>query len=275
GSVSNRMAYEAYVLVFVAGLIAAFGTSLGAVPLFWLDDISDALDVGLWGFAGGLMASASVFGLLYEAYLHDSPIWMVGIGFVVGILLVIGAHSLVERFEDYEPEDMATADFQTMLNILIVLFVHSFPEGIAIGISFGELNAIQQGHGFHVLGFAVPFVAVVLTLSLAIHNIPEGVATAIPMRDTVSNARMWGAAFFTSIPQPVGAVIAFYFIRIFEQLLGFGYGLSAGAMLYLVVADVIPDGLESGEDLPNNGRTYLTAGAFVGFISMVPLLFML
>ncbi|MFB6080345.1 MAG: ZIP family metal transporter [Haloferacaceae archaeon] len=269
------MAYEAYVLVFVSGLIAAFGTSLGAVPLFWMDDISDRLDVGLWGFAGGLMASASVFGLLYEAYLHDSSVWLVGAGFVAGILLVIGAHRLVEQFQDYEPEDMATADFQTMLNILIVLFVHSFPEGIAIGISFGELNAITQGHGIHVLGFAIPLVAVVLTLSLAIHNIPEGVATAIPMRGTVSNSRMWGAAFFTSIPQPIGAVVAFYFIRIFEQLLGFGYGLSAGAMLYLVVADVIPDGLESGEDLPKSGRGYLTVGAVIGFVSMIPLLFIL
>ncbi|MFB6073739.1 MAG: ZIP family metal transporter [Haloarculaceae archaeon] len=269
------MAYGAYVLVFVAGLIAAFGTSLGAVPLFWLDDISDRLDVGLWGFAGGLMASASVFGLLYEAYLHDSPLWEVAVGFVVGILLVVGAHSLVERFEDYEPEEMATADFETMVSILIVLFVHSFPEGIAIGISFGELNAIQVGHGFQILGFAVPFVAVVLTLSLAIHNVPEGVATAIPMRGTVSNARMFGAAFFTSIPQPIGAVVAFYFIRIFEQLLGFGYGLSAGAMLYLVAADVIPDGLESGDDLPNRGRGYLTVGLAIGFAAMIPLLFIL
>jgi len=269
------MAWQEYALVFGAGLIAAFGTGLGAVPLFWLDDVDDKLDVGLWGFAGGLMASASVFGLLYEAYLHHSSIVLTGGGFLAGIALVIGAHRLVERFDDYQPEDMATGDYRTMMNILVVLFVHSFPEGIAIGISFGELDAIQHGTGIHFMGFAIPLVAVILTVSLAIHNIPEGVATAIPMRGMVSNARMWGAAFFTSIPQPVGALVAFYFIRIFEQLLGFGYGLSAGAMLYLVAADVIPDGLEAGEDLPNDGRGYLSAGALIGFVSMIPLLFLL
>ena len=268
------MAWRAYVLVFVAGLIAAIGTSLGAVPLFWLDDVSDRFNVSLWGFAGGLMASASVFGLLYEAYLHDSTILLTGGGFVGGIALVVIAHRIVEQFDDYQPKDMAEADFRTMLNIIAVLFVHSFPEGIAIGVSFAELNALQHGGGIDLLGFAVPVVAVVLTVSLAIHNIPEGIATAIPMREKLSNGKMFGAAFFTSIPQPVGALVAFYFVRLFSRFLGFGYGLAAGAMLYLVVDDVLPEGLDAGESLPNE-KWYLTAGAAVGFLSMMPLIFLL
>jgi len=267
--------WKAYLLVFAAGLVAAFGTSLGAIPLFWLDDVNDRLDVGLWGFAGGLMASASIFGLLFEAYKHHSSIWLTGGGFVVGVLLVVVAHGVVERFDDYRPADMAEGDFRTMLNIVAVLFVHSFPEGVAIGVSFAELDALQHGQGFHVLGFAVPLVAIVLTGSLAIHNVPEGIATAIPMREQMSNGEMWGTAFFTSIPQPVGAVVAFYFVRLFIQFLGFGYGLAAGAMLYLVADDVLPEGLEAGEELPANGRSYLAAGAFVGFVAMVPLVFVL
>ncbi|MFB6165312.1 MAG: ZIP family metal transporter [Haloarculaceae archaeon] len=264
--------WHAYVLVFVAGLIAAFGTSLGAVPLFFVENIDDRLDVGLWGLAGGLMASASVFGLLYEAYQHHSTLLQVGGGFVVGALLVVGAHEFVERV-DYQPEDMAEADATTLLNIFVVLFVHSFPEGIAIGVSFAQLNT---GSGFHWLGFTIPILAVVMTASLAIHNIPEGIATAIPMREQMSNAKMWAAAFVTSIPQPIGAVVAFYAVVLAEQFLGFGYGLAAGAMLYLVVDDVLPEGLEAGESLSDGAaKTWLAAGTAVGFVAMLPLIFVL
>ncbi len=268
------MNWGPYVLVFVAGLIAAFGTSLGAVPLFWVDDIGDRLDVGLWGFAGGLMASASVFGLLFEAYKKDSSWLLVGAGIVCGIILVIGAHYVVEHYgPDFQPEDIAQGDFQTILNILLVLFVHSFPEGLAIGVSFAELD---HSGGIHILGFTVPFVAIAITGSLAIHNFPEGLATAIPINDVdgIGNGRMWGAAFFTSLPQPVGAVIAFYFVRLAQQFLGFGYGFAAGSMLYLVIGDVLPEGLEAGEGLSNPGW-YLSVGLVIGFVVFIPLVFIL
>lgn len=268
------MDWTSFALVFVAGLIAAFGTSLGAVPLFWLDDIGDRLDVGLWGFAGGLMASASVFGLLYEAWKHHSAWWLVGGGIACGVILVIVAHKIVEEYGmDYKPEDIAKGDFQTILNILLVLFVHSFPEGIAIGVSFAQLNS---SNGINVLGFTIPVLAVVLTGSLAIHNIPEGIATAIPMNDEgISNWKMWAGAFFTSIPQPVGAVVAFYFVILAQQFLGFGYGFAAGSMLYLVADDVLPEGLEAGEDLPNSGKKYLAGGAIIGFVAFAPLILIL
>ncbi|ODR80209.1 hypothetical protein BG842_18855 [Haladaptatus sp. W1] len=268
------MSWGPYALVFVAGLIAAFGTSLGAVPLFWVDAIDDKLDVGLWGFAGGLMASASVFGLLFESYKKDSSLLLVGGGIVSGIVLVIVAHRVVDRYgTNYRPEDIAMGDFQTILNILLVLFVHSFPEGLAIGVSFAELN---RSGGIHLLGFSVPFVAIAITGSLAIHNFPEGLATAIPINDVdgIGNGRMWGAAFFTSLPQPVGAVIAFYFVRLAEQFLGFGYGFAAGSMLYLVIGDVLPEGLEAGENV-SSAKWYLSAGVLVGFVAFVPLVFVL
>jgi len=269
------MHWHAYVLVFVAGLVAAFGTSLGAVPLFFVEDIDTRLNVGLWGLAGGLMASASVFGLLYEAYRHHSSIWLTGGGFVCGALLVVVAHRVVERME-YEPEDMAEADASTLLNIFVVLLVHSFPEGIAIGVSFAELNALQHGGGIHVLGFTIPILAVVMTAALAIHNVPEGIATAIPMREKMSNVKMWAAAFFTSVPQPIGAVVAFYFVVLAQEFLGFGYGFAAGAMLYLVADDVLPEGLEAGEELADSrAKTYLGAGAFIGFVAMAPLILFL
>ena len=260
------------ILVLVAGCIAAFGTGVGTVPLFWIRDISDRVNVGLWGLAGGLMASASVFGLLAEAFKEHSSIWFVGAGFVCGALLVVGAHYLVEKFGgEAEPEDIAEANFQTFLNVLTVLFVHSFPEGVAIGVSFAELN---KGTGFHWFGFTVPVVALVITGALAIHNMPEGLAVGIPLRknEGVSNSYMFGAATLTSVPQPIAAVIAFYFVRIAIQFLGFGYGFAAGSMLYLVADDIIPEGLEEGEDLPDGGKKPMATGLVVGIVAMLPLL---
>ncbi|MFB6121619.1 MAG: ZIP family metal transporter [Halobacteriaceae archaeon] len=264
--------WHAYVLVFVAGLVAAFGTSLGAVPLFFVEDIDDRVDVSLWGFAGGLMASASVFGILYEALVNVGDVVLTAGGFAAGILLVVVAHRIVHRM-NYEPADMAQADATTMLNIFVVLLVHSFPEGIAIGVSFAHLRTDQ---GIHVLGFAIPVLAVVMTLALAIHNVPEGIATAIPMRGKMSNGEMWGAAFFTSIPQPIGAVAAFYFVVLAQEFLPFGYGLAAGAMLFLVAEDVLPEGLEAGESLDASAaKRFLAGGAALGFVAMAPLVLFL
>ncbi len=262
-----------YLLVLAAGLVAAFSTGLGTVPLFWFRDIETRVDVTLWGVAGGLMASALIFGLLYEAYLDHSSLLFVGGGFVVGILFVLGAHEIVERF-DYQPTDIAEADFRTITNILVVLFVHSFPEGLAIGVSFAALNF---GDGIHWLGFTIPTLAIVMTTALAIHNIPEGIAVGIPLskQSSVSNARMWWAAVLTSVPQPIGALIAFYFVRLAQQFLGFGYGVAAGAMIYLVIDDILPEGLEVGESLPQRGVPYLAGGTLLGFVAMMPLLFLL
>ena len=268
------MALGSYVLVFVAGLIMALGTGLGTVPLFFLEDVGDRLNVGLWGFAGGLMASASVFGLLYEAWKEDTTLLMGGAGVVGGIVLVIAAHRLIGRLDvDPDAHDIAEGDFATLANIFFVLLVHSFPEGVAVGVSFAALNGSS---GVHLLGFTVPVLAIVITLTLAIHNMPEGVTVAVPLlgEESYGKLRTFGAAVFTSVPQPIGAVVAFYFVNLARRFLGFGYGFAAGAMLLLVAQDVLPEGLEAGEALPNP-RVVLGSGFAVGVIAMVPLLFVL
>jgi len=268
------MALAEYLLVFVAGLIMALGTGLGTVPLFFLNEVGDRLNVGLWGLAGGLMASASVFGLLFEAWKKHTTLLMGGAGVLGGVILVVLAHQVIDRMDtDPDAHDIAEGDFSTLANIFFVLFVHSFPEGIAVGVSFAELNG---SNGVHLLGFTIPVIAIIMTLTLAIHNMPEGVTVAVPLlgEDSYGKARTFGAAVFTSLPQPIGAVVAFYFVNIAQQFLGFGYGFAAGAMLFLVAQDVLPEGLEAGEALPNP-RWVLGAGFAIGVIAMVPLLFIL
>ncbi|WP_435175491.1 ZIP family metal transporter [Halorussus sp. AFM4] len=304
---------ENLVLVFVAGLVTALATGLGALPFFVVDDFSDRWNVALWGLASGIMVSASLFGLVNEGLAYAAggfPTLMVA-GLLAGVALVEVADRALEAVDlggdaggghdeehehaadddhsherdepvhadgghghdDHaaEAEAIATGDLRTLVLVLGILTVHSFPEGVAIGVSFAELGF---GGGIPILGFSVPLLAVFMTVAISIHNVPEGLAISIPMRAmNVSKWRMVGAAVFSSLPQPIGAVVAFAFVRWAREFLPFGFGFAAGAMIYLVATEFIPEALETGEDLPGEGHRELLAGLAAGIAAMVPLMY--
>ncbi|ELZ85593.1 metal transporter family GufA protein [Haloferax elongans ATCC BAA-1513] len=261
--------FAALVFVFVAGLITAIATGLGALPFFFVSDVSDRWNVALWGVASGIMVSASVFGLIFEGLANGTPLQL-GIGLLAGVVLVVVAHYVIEGAE-VNPKNYEEADFRKLVMILGILTVHSFPEGVAVGVSFADLGL--EG-GFEVFGLAVPLLAVFMTIAISIHNIPEGLAISIPLRSmNVPNWKLVWWAIFSSLPQPIGAVIAFYFVRIAREFLPFGFGFAAGAMVFLVLTEFIPEALELGEHLPRGGKAELLAGLAAGFAVMVPLAF--
>jgi len=140
---------------------------------------------------------------------------------------------------EVDPGEYADADFRKLILILGILTVHSFPEGVAIGVSFAELNFAG---GVQFLGFVVPLLGIFMTVAISIHNIPEGIAISIPLRSMgVSEFRMAWWAVFSSLPQPIGAVLAFYFVRIAREFLPFGYGFAAGAMLFVISDEIVPE----------------------------------
>ncbi|ERG94052.1 ZIP family metal transporter [Haloquadratum walsbyi] len=170
-----------------------------------------------------------------------------------------------------EAKAFADGDVKTLLLILGILTVHSFPEGVAVGVSFAEIGF---DGGIGIFGIAIPLLAVFMTVAISIHNIPEGTAIAIPMRAMgLSKWRMVGAAVFSSLPQPIGAVIAFAFVTWAESFLPFGFGFAAGAMIYLVVTEFIPEALETGADLEHGGYRALAGGVIAGVAVMIPLLY--
>ncbi|WP_396613172.1 ZIP family metal transporter [Haloferax sp. S1W] len=261
--------FAALIFVFVAGLVTAIATGLGAVPFFFVSDISDRWNVALWGIASGIMVSASLFGLIFEGLANGTPLQL-GIGMLAGVVLVLVAHHVIEGAE-VSPRKYEEADFRKLLLILGILTVHSFPEGVAVGVSFADLGL--EG-GIEILGLAVPLLAIFMTIAISIHNIPEGLAISIPLRTMdVPNWKLVWWAIFSSLPQPVGAVIAFYFVRIAREFLPFGFGFAAGAMVFLVLTEFIPEALELGEHLPRGGKAELLAGLAAGFAVMVPLAF--
>ncbi|SNZ12838.1 zinc transporter, ZIP family [Natronoarchaeum philippinense] len=290
---------ESLVVVFVAGLITALATGLGAIPFFFVEEFSDRWNVALWGIASGIMLTVSVFGLADEGLAYASsgfPTLLVG-GLLSGVVLVEVSGRILDHtdisnglngeladqiddvqtdgasHEDLAPEAKAFAegDLKKLILILGVLTVHSFPEGVAVGVSFAELGL--EG-GIPILGLSVPLLAIFITVAIAIHNIPEGTAIAIPMRALgLSNWRMVGAAVFSSLPQPIGAVIAFTFVSWAEAFLPAGYGFAAGAMVYLVLTEFVPEALDAGAELPNSGRRELIAGLLAGAVAMLPIVY--
>jgi ZIP family zinc transporter len=211
----------------LAATATALATGLGAVPVWLLGSRAETLRPALLGVAAGVMTVASALGLLKPA-LDEGSAGTVAGGFVVGILfLVIGRRLLGSA--DPEVAGLRGAGVRTSALVFAVLFVHSLPEGFAIGTAYASDTA---GLSLFVI------------LAIGIQNVPEGTSVAIPMEAAgFSRTRQFWAAVGTSAPQPVGAVVAFFAVERVSALLPASFGFAAGAMLALVIAELLPGAL--------------------------------
>ncbi|HET7321438.1 MAG TPA: hypothetical protein VFI96_03015, partial [Longimicrobiaceae bacterium] len=177
--------------VGLMALITALATGLGAVPFLFTHHMSARL-VGLANaLAAGLMIAASLW-LAYEGSLHGAETTALGV--VVGILFVILSSRILGRHQELEWGSLKGADARRSLLLLGIMTAHSLTEGVGLGVSFG---------GGAELG-------VLITVVLALHNIPEGLAislTMVPQGASVKRAAFW--SIFSSIPQPLLAMPAF------------------------------------------------------------------
>lgn len=264
---------ENLLIVFIAGLITDLATGLGTIPFFFVKEFSTRWLISLWGLASGIMLSASFLGLIPEGLKAANEYPVLGsqylsviVGLLIGAALVIVARRIVNDIE-VDPGTFEEADFRKMILILGVLTVHSFPEGVAIGVAFAEMGL---GTGVPVLGYAIPAIGITMTIAISIHNIPEGIAISIPFKASgVSNWKTMGAAIFSSVPQPIGAVLAFVFVTQATAFLPVGYGFAAGAMIYLVLTEFVEEAFEEAEKIGTSGWKEFLAGNLVGFLIMV------
>ena len=236
------------VILLLAACGTALATGLGAVPVFLLGTRAAALTPTLLGFAAGVMAVAAVAGLLIPATQEGSAAEVIG-GLAVGIAFL----ALVRwRFHpDASFMGRTGPGTRTSALVFLVLFVHSLPEGFAVGTAFASDRA---GLSLFVI------------LAIAIQNIPEGTSVAIPMEEAgFSHARQFWAAVATSAPQPVGALIAFFAVEAIGGLLPFSFAFAAGAMLALIVVEMLP------EAYSGPGRAGPSAGIVAGAALMLVL----
>jgi zinc transporter ZupT len=211
--------------VFVAALITALCTGLGALPFLFAPRMS-LLWLGVANaIAAGVMLAASV-GLRRECVAISA--WRTAVGGVVGVALIVLVRRLLHDHDHLEIGALRGADARKAVMIVAIMTAHSFTEGVGVGVSYGG--------GEDLGGF--------VTAAIAIHNIPEGLAISlvlVPRGTSVPVAAGW--SIFSSLPQPLLAVPAFLFVSAFEGLLPAALGFAAGAMVWMVARELLPDAL--------------------------------
>ncbi len=233
--------------VFWAALVSDFATGLGALPFAVFRDAK-----GRWqGFAaaaaGGMMLSASVFALADKA-LHRGNAFEVIAGMLAGAAFFAGSSRLLAGTH-WRIGSLSESDSRQPVLLIATMFVHSIPEGIAIGVGYatGELRF-----------------GLLLATAIAVHNIPEGTAVSLPLRAKGAsvNACFWYSVL-TSVPQPLLAVPAFLLIAVFQPLLPASLGFAGGSMIFLVISELIP------ESLVHCTRTEAAWGVTIGLVAML------
>lgn len=237
------------IVLALAGTGTAFATGLGAIPVSRLGARATALRPALWGLTVGLMSVASVLGLLLPAFDEGSTASVFG-GLGAGTLFLLASRGLLQG-RDVHVGALRGAGVRRSVLVFGVLLVHSLPEGFAIGTAYASQT---EGLGLFVI------------LAIALQNVPEGTSVAIPMEAAgFKPGQQFWAAVATSAPQPAGALIAYALVDQIESLLPISFAFAAGAMLALVVFELVPEAFRRG-----SMRT-AAAGTLVGALLMLVL----
>ncbi|PQQ09427.1 putative zinc transporter [Prunus yedoensis var. nudiflora] len=203
----------------------AAATGLGAVPFFFVE--LDPQWAGLCnGMAAGVMLAAS-FDLVQEGQGHGAGNWVV-IGLLAGGLFILLCKKFLEQYGEVSMLDIKGADATKVVLVIGIMTLHSFGEGSGVGVSFAGSKGFSQG--------------LLVTLAIAVHNIPEGLAVSMVLASrgvSPQNAMLWSV--ITSLPQPIVAVPSFICADAFSKFLPFCTGFAAGCMIWMVVAEVLPD----------------------------------
>jgi ZIP family zinc transporter len=224
----------------------ALATGVGALPVVALGAARARSAQGaLNGVAAGVMAVAATVGLLIPAYDQGGAV-TVSIAAVAGALALVLTRRALGRRAD--AKGRSAAGTRSLL-VVGVLFAHSLPEGFAIGSAFAST---QAGIGLFVI------------TAIAIQNVPEGTATAAAMQPAgYSPWRQFWGAVLTSVPQVPGALIAWLAVEQIDGLLPASFALAGGAMLALVVVDLLPDAWKHGSHVGVFSGTALGAAAML------------
>lgn len=234
----------------LAATVTVLACGLGGLPFVFIREFPPNLARLGWAVSGGLMLSASVFNLIIPG-VSDAGITPVAVGILLGTLMMAWTTRWLNG-HDFHVGGMSGAGSRRVILVLATLFIHSFPEGLAIGVAFGSGDA-ELG--------------LIMAVAIAIHNIPEGVAVSLPLRaEGVGGWQCVGWATFSSVPQLIACVPAYLAVVAFRPILPYAFGFAAGAMLFLVMSEMIP---ESRVD--ESQRLTSAAAGMAGFLGMMVL----
>ena len=262
---------SAIIQALIGGLFTWLMTAIGATLVFFFKSSNrKALDMCL-GFTGGVMIAASFWSLLSPAIatvekqqelgITNLPIWFApAVGFFLGALFLYFLDKKVPHlhlFESVENAEGPKTDLKKTELLVIAIALHNIPEGLAVGVAFGAL-ASGMDIGMEMGG------AIALAIGMGLQNAPEGFAVSMPLRrQGMSKFKSWQWGQLSAIVEPIFAVIGAAIVISVYPILPYALSFAAGAMIFIVIEEVIPESQRGGN------ADLASIGLILGFIVMM------
>lgn len=241
--------------IILGCILPGLATGIGSIPIFFTRKVSQNLLDVLLGGAAGVMLAATCFSLIMPSIEYGGgdvkAVLITSLGiFLGGVMLdLIDKYAPHEHLLDRRVEGRNTESLKKIWLFVIAITIHNFPEGLATGVGFGTEN-LNDG--------------IAIALGIALQNMPEGLAVALSLvREDYSPKKAFIIATLTGLVEPVGAFIGFGLTSLFKTLIGFILALAAGAMLFVISDEIIP------ETHSNGYEREATYGIIIGFIIMM------
>ncbi|MFP3977654.1 MULTISPECIES: ZIP family metal transporter [Marinobacter] len=242
----------------LASLLAGLATSIGALAVFFVKDLSARLQDYMLAGAAGVMLAASVFSLLIPGLEYGETLlgstWMAALLVIFGVLSGAGAlyylhQNLPHEHFNLGPEGPDAAHIRRIWLFIIAITLHNFPEGMAVGVGFAG-GDVRNGY--------------ILALGIGIQNIPEGLAVAFSLvAIQYSRARAFTIALLTGLAEPIGGLFGAALVSLAEPIMPWTLGFAAGAMLFIISNEIIPETHRS------RYKAQTTFALLIGFVVMM------
>ncbi|MCH8535230.1 MAG: ZIP family metal transporter [Flavobacteriaceae bacterium] len=250
----------------IVTLCTWFTTAVGASSVFFFKNLNRKFLDATLGFAAGIMMAASIFSLLIPSIKMTegegfSKVLPAVLGLLLGAFFIYMIDKVLPHlhinFKESDKEGIKTPWHKSVL-LTLAITMHNIPEGLAIGVLFGSAAAGLEGASIGA--------AVVLGIGIAIQNIPEGFAISMPLRALgMSKLRSFNYGQLSAIVEPISAVIGAWAVFYFIGLLPYALSFAAGAMIFVVIEEVIPESQKS------NHTDLATIAFIIGFCIMMTL----
>jgi len=242
------MIEETILLGSVASLAAGLATGAGALPVLFTTKVSDRLLDVMLGFSAGVMLAATSFSLIVPAIDMSGP-WVAVFGLVLGAFVLHLIDRFIPHFHPALGAEGPPSKLSKVWLFVIAITIHNFPEGLAVGVSFGTGNVAA---------------GVVVAMAIGLQNMPEGLAVALPLlREGYSRRKSLWYGTLTGLIEPVGGLLGVTLVSIFHPILPWALAFAAGAMLFVVSDEMIPESHRKGFERE------ATFGLIIGFVIMM------
>ncbi|WP_140938328.1 ZIP family metal transporter [Sphingobacterium lumbrici] len=249
---------------FYATTFTWFVTAVGASTVFFFKAINRNFMDGMLGFTGGVMVAASVWSLLIPAMnMSEGEGFIKVMPAILGFLLGAGFLYALDRLlphlhVNFKQVEGVKSPWQKTTLLVLAITLHNIPEGLAVGVLFGGVAV-----GLPEASIAG---AVALAIGIGLQNLPEGIAVAMPLRRLgMSRRKSFFYGQFSAIVEPIAGVVGALAVTVFTPILPYALAFAAGAMIFVVVEEVIPEAQQ------NKDSDIATIGFIIGFLSMMSL----